>query len=135
MRSADSLQDRLPLRIAYLAYALTDRRLARLVVPGLAGRPRTQARVENCIRTTKATRMGHLPSKKTTINQMWLAAVAMACDLLAWLGMLCLSGDLAKAEPKTLRYRILHTSARIIRGQRRRTLRIPETWPLANELH
>jgi hypothetical protein len=33
-----------------------------------------------------------------------------------------------------LRYRILHTSARIIRGQRKRTIHIPETWPWANEL-
>ncbi len=36
---------------------------------------------------------------------------------------------LARAERKTLRYRILRTNARIIRGQRRRTIRIPETWP------
>jgi hypothetical protein len=101
----------------------------------LEARHRAQARVENCIRTAKATGMGHLPSKKASINQTWLTAVAMACDLLAWLRLLCLSGDLAKAEPKTLRYRILHTSARIIRGQRRRTIRIPETWPWATELH
>jgi hypothetical protein len=78
--------------------------------------------------------MGHLPSKKTGLNQAWLTAVAMACDLLAWLRLLCLSGDLAKAEPKTLRYRILHTSARLIRGQRKRTIRVPGTWPWSKEL-
>jgi hypothetical protein len=38
----------------------------------------------------------------------------VACDLLAWL---CLPGrDLAIAEPKTLR-RLLHTAARLARGQ------------------
>jgi len=100
----------------------------------LEARHRAQARVEDCIRTGKDTGLGHLPSKKASINQAWLTAVAMACDLLAWLRLLCLNGDLANAEPKTLRYRILHTSARIIRGQRRRTIRIPETWPWATEL-
>jgi hypothetical protein len=33
----------------------------------------------------------------------------------AWLGLLCLDGPLATAEPKTLRYRLLHTAARIVR--------------------
>lgn len=53
----------------------------------------------------------------------------LACDLLAWLRLLALSGDLARAEPKTLRYRLLHTAGRIVRGQRHRRLKIPETWP------
>ena len=61
--------------------------------------------------------------------------MSLACDLLAWLRLLALSGDLAKAEPKTLRYRLLHTAARIVRGQRRRRLRIPETWPWVHDLH
>ena len=40
-----------------------------------------------------------------------------------------LDGPLAKAEPKTLRYRLLHTAARIVRGQRKRTIRIPKPGP------
>ena len=32
---------------------------------------------------------------------------------------------LADAEPKTLRYRLLHTAARIVRGQRKRKIKIP----------
>ena len=32
--------------------------------------------------------------------------------LLAWLKLLALDGDLAKAEPKTLRYRVLHSAGR-----------------------
>jgi hypothetical protein len=35
----------------------------------------------------------------------------MACSVLAWLRLLALDGHLASAEPKTLRYRILHASA------------------------
>ena len=104
-------------------------------IPFLEARHRAQARVEACIRNAKNTGLNHLPSKHAGINHAWLTAVTMACDLLAWLRLLCLSGHLATAEPKTLRYRILHTAARIIRGQRKRTLRIPETWPWATELH
>jgi hypothetical protein len=63
-----------------------------------------------------------------------LACDLLACDLLAWLRLLALSGELAKAEPKTLRYRLLHTAGRIIRGQRKRKIRIPETWPWASQL-
>jgi hypothetical protein len=33
-----------------------------------------------------------------------------------------------------LRYRLLHTAARLVRGQRKRKIRIPETWPWAREL-
>ena len=101
----------------------------------LEARHRAHARVEDCIRNGKNTGLGHLPSKHYRLNQAWCIAAAIATDLLAWLRLLCLSGDLAKAEPKTLRYRLLHTAARIIRGQRRRKIRIPETWPWASELH
>jgi hypothetical protein len=45
-----------------------------------------------------------------------------------------LDGDLAKAEPKTLRCRILHAAARLVRGGRRRTLKIAATWPWAQEI-
>ena len=41
---------------------------------------------------------------------------------------------LADTEPETLRYRLLHTAARIVSGQRKRKIKIPETWPWAREL-
>jgi Transposase DDE domain group 1 len=63
------------------------------------------------------------------INQAWCVAAALAADLIAWLQLLAVDGELALAEPKRLRYRILHTAARLTRGQRRRRLRIPSTWP------
>jgi hypothetical protein len=100
----------------------------------LEARHRAHARVEDCIRNAKNTGLGHLPSKHYSLNQAWCIAAAIAADLLAWLRLLCLTGELAKAEPKTLRYRLLHTAARIIRGQRRRRIRIPKTWPWADEL-
>ena len=100
----------------------------------LEARHRAHARVEDCIRNAKNTGLGHLPSKQHQLNQAWCLAAAIAADLLAWLRLLCLTGDLARAEPKTLRYRLLHTAARIIRGQRKRKIRIPETWPWAHDL-
>ena len=100
----------------------------------LEARHRPHARVEDCIRTGKQTGLGHLPSSAIEINRAWCLAAGIACDLLCWLRLLCLDGPLAQAEPKTLRYRILHTAARIVRGQRKRKIRIPATWPWAQEL-
>jgi Transposase DDE domain group 1 len=57
-----------------------------------------------------------------------------ACILLAWLKLIALDGDLAKAEPKTLRYRLLHAAARLVRGGRRMTLKIAATWPWADPI-
>jgi Transposase DDE domain group 1 len=100
----------------------------------LEARHRAHARVEDNIRTGKNTGLGHLPSTSFAINQAWYLAAGIACDLLSWLRLLCLTGDLARAEPKTLRYRLLHTAARLVRGQRRRKIRIPATWPWATDL-
>jgi hypothetical protein len=61
------------------------------------------------------------------MNRAWVAAVAV--DLLCWTRLLLLDGPLAVAEPQTLRYRLLHTGARIIKRARKTILRIPETWP------
>ena len=52
-----------------------------------------------------------------------------AWDLLCWLWLLCLDPALADAEPKTLRYRILHTAARNVRGQRKRKIKIQRPGP------
>jgi Transposase DDE domain group 1 len=100
----------------------------------LEARHRPHARVEDSIRTGKHTGLGHLPSNAIEINRAWCLAASIACDLLCWLRLLCLDGPLAKAEPKTLRYRLLRTAARIVRGQRKRTIRIPATWPWAQQL-
>jgi len=45
-----------------------------------------------------------------------------------------LEGQLAVAEPKTLRYRLLHVAARIIHHTRRRVLRLQSCWPWAAQL-
>jgi hypothetical protein len=97
-------------------------------------RHRAHARVEDRIRCAKDTGLGRLPSRQFDINQAWCTAAAIAADLIAWLQLLALDGELAVAEPKRLRYRLLHTCARLVRGQRHRRLRIPATWPWATQI-
>ncbi len=79
---------------------------------------RVHARVEDVIRTGKDTGLGHFPSRDYGLNKAWLDASMTACILLSWLRHLALGDKLAKAEPKTLRYRIFHTAGRLVRGGR-----------------
>lgn len=46
-------------------------------------------------------------------------AATIAADLLSRLRLPCLDQSLADTEPKTLRYQILHTAVRLVRGQRK----------------
>jgi len=55
--------------------------------------------------------------------------VLIAAALIAWIQPIALDGDLARAEPKTLRNRIFNAAARLTRGARRRRLKIAATWP------
>ncbi len=97
-------------------------------------RHRAHARVEDRIRCAKDTGLDHFPSRSFALNQAWLSVVMLAVDLIAWTQHLLLSGDLAKAEPKALRYRLLHVAARLTHGQRRLWLRIQRSWPWAHDL-
>jgi hypothetical protein len=45
-----------------------------------------------------------------------------------------LTGELARAEPKRLRYRLLHVAARLAFHARKATLRIHHAWPRAQAL-
>jgi hypothetical protein len=100
----------------------------------LEARHRAHARVEDRIRTGKDTGFGRFPSRTFAINAAWLQVALTGIDLLAWTQHLLLDGDLAAAEPKKLRYRLLHVPARITRSARRTRLRIAETWPWAEQL-
>jgi len=100
----------------------------------LEARHRAHARVEDRIRHAKDSGLRRFPSREFAINTAWLTAVAIAADLTAWLRLLALTGALAKAEPKALRYRLLHVPARLTHSARRRHLRIPKTWPWVEDL-
>jgi hypothetical protein len=95
---------------------------------------RVHARVEDVIRAGKDIGLGHFPCHDATANEAWLSVAMIAAILLAWLKLLALDGDLAAAEPKTLRYKILHAAARLVRGGRRRLLKIAASWPWAEAI-
>ena len=67
-------------------------------------------------------------------NAVWLELVLAAQDLTCWTQALLLNGPLAVAEPKALRYRLLHVAARVARHARRLILRLQASWPWAAEL-
>jgi hypothetical protein len=95
---------------------------------------RGRGRAERHICDAKALGLANLPSASFAINQAWLEISLTAQDLLAWTRLLVLDGDLARAEPKRLRYCLLHTAGMIVRRGRRRWLRIADDWPWATTL-
>ena len=96
---------------------------------------RGRGRAERQICDTKATGLTNLPSHSFAINHAWLQLVLSAHDLLAWTRLLALAGtSLADAEPKRLRYCLLHTAARVGRSSRRTTCRLAANWPWTPEL-
>jgi hypothetical protein len=97
-------------------------------------RHRQRARVEDRIRDDKDTGLQKFPFKKFAMNEVWLEIVLLAHDLIVWTQALCLDGDLARAEPKRLRYRLLHVAARLAFSGRRAKLHLQDTWPWAAEL-
>lgn len=95
---------------------------------------RARARVEDQIRNDKNTGLRSLPFRHFEHNQVWLQIVHLAHDLIAWTQRLLLTGELARCEPKRLRYRLLHTAGRLSFHARTATLRLPASWPWATEL-
>jgi len=100
----------------------------------LEGLYRGRGRCERRICDAKDTGLANLPSANFAINAAWLALVLIAGDLLVWMKGLCLEGELARAEPKRLRYTLLHTAGVLVHSARRITLRIAEGWPWADDL-
>jgi hypothetical protein len=95
---------------------------------------RGRGRAERQICDAKDTGLSNLPSASFAINTAWLQLVLVAHDLLTWTRHLCLDGDLASAEPKRLRYCLLHTAGIITRSARRTTLRLAATWTWTDQL-
>ena len=97
-------------------------------------RHRRRARVEDAIRTGKETGMRRLPFAAFGHNEAWLEVSLLAQALLRWVALLCLDGELALAEPKRVRQRLLHVAGRLVRSGRRVALRLPRSWPWAEAL-
>lgn len=96
-------------------------------------RHRRRARCEDRIRIAKDTGLRNLPLKAFAQNQIWCAIVALASDLLAWMGMLALTGHEARRwEPKRLRLRLFTIPAVLARTGRRTWLRLSDRTPWAH---
>jgi DDE family transposase len=100
----------------------------------LERRQRQRAHAEDHIRNDKDTGLRNLPFRDFEHNRVWLMLVGIAHDLIAWTRRLLLTGELARAEPKRLRYRLLHVAARLAFHARKATLRIHQAWPWAGAL-
>jgi hypothetical protein len=103
-------------------------------IAALELRHRRHARVEDSIRIAKETGMRGMPFAAFAHNQAWLEVSLLAQAILRWSALLCLEGELALAEPKRIRQRLLHVAGRITRSGRRTTLRLPRSWPWAQAL-
>jgi hypothetical protein len=97
-------------------------------------RHRQHAHVEDRIRDDKDNGLAKFPFKELALNQVWLEIVMLAHDLIVWTQALLLDGELAKAEPKRLRYQLLHVAARLAFHARSATLRLQASWPWARDL-
>lgn len=105
-----------------------------LDVAALELRHRRRARVEDAIRVGKETGMRRMPFAAFAHNQAWLEVSLLAQAILRWAALLCLEGELALAEPKRVRQRLLHVAGRLVRSGRRVALRLPRSWPWAEAL-
>ena len=91
---------------------------------------RGRAACEDRIRCGKQTGLANLPFRSFDANAAWLELVLIAQDLLVWTQRLLLTGtELARCEPKRLRYRLLHVAGRLTRHARRLFLHLPRDWP------
>jgi hypothetical protein len=100
----------------------------------LERRHRQRARVEDRIRDDKNTGLQNLPFQAFALNEVWVQIVMLAHDLIIWTQALALDGELAKTEPKRLRYRLLHIAARVAFSGRRAKLHLPTAWPWTQAL-
>jgi hypothetical protein len=97
-------------------------------------RHRAHAHVEQRIEDAQALGLAKLPFQSFAMNEAWMQLALCAQDLLAFAKALTLTGDLARAKPETLRYRLLHQAGRLARSGRRTKLRLARHWPWARDL-
>jgi hypothetical protein len=68
-------------------------------IAALEPQHRQRARAEDGIYAARATGLRNLPLHDTAQNQIWLEIVQLALDLLAWMPMLALTGEIRRWDP------------------------------------
>ena len=95
-------------------------------------RHRRRARCEDRIRIAKDSGLRNLPLHDFDQNRIWLAIVALAVELTAWLQLLAFTEHPARRwEPKRLRLRLFSIAARIADHARTRRLHLSAHAPWA----
>ena len=95
---------------------------------------RAHARVEDNIRRLRDSGFERFPFVDLDANRAWLAEVCFADALVRWFQLLCCDGAMASAEPKTLRWALWHSPARVVHKAGRCVVRILGGWPCADAL-
>ncbi len=111
-------------RLTCFATNTADRPIAELEL-----RHQLRARAEDRIRAARATGLRNLPLHRTAQNKVWLEIVQLALDLLAWMPMLALTGQVRLWEPRRLRLRLFSAAGQLVTTGRRRILRLARHWP------
>jgi hypothetical protein len=116
-------------------YQLIATDSAKRQIAWLDARHRSHAHVEDGVKLGKSLGLARWPSRSWAINIAWTKVVQIAFNLLACFRLLALpEGELRDAEPKLLRFRLLHLPARLTRGQRKRWLNLRADWPWSTDL-
>ena len=111
----------------------TDTPLGAGPLTWIEARHRAHARVEDRIRCGKDAGFGRFPSRVFAINAAWLELALTGIDLVCWMQMLLLDGELALAEPQKdplpapARRRQDHQVGQVDAAAHRRTLALGET--------
>ena len=86
---------------------------------------RAHARVEDHIARLKDSGAKRFPFSDLEANTAWHQLAALADTVVRWFQHTCLTGTLKHARPKTLRWNLWHTPARLVRHARASTLALP----------
>lgn len=95
---------------------------------------RGHAQVENRIKNLKDTGLARLPFANYNANRTWFELVLLATLLLIALQQLVDDDELRVAEPRRLRYALLHVAAKIVTHARRTWLHLDAAWPWTPQL-
>ncbi|WP_246957775.1 IS1380 family transposase [Brachybacterium sp. Marseille-Q7125] len=101
-------------------------------LPVLELRHRRRARCEDRIRNAKDMGLMKFPLQGFAQNQVWCQIIQLACELVAWMQTIALTGhDARKWEPKRLRARLFEIPATLVRRSRHNLLHLAQHAPEA----
>jgi hypothetical protein len=95
---------------------------------------RAHAHVEDVICRLRDSGFERFPFTDLDANRAWLALVCFSDALVRWFQLLCCAGRWALARPKSLRWSLWHSPARVVRKAGRCIVRLLDGWPTADVL-